>query len=234
MIQFIVVGWHFDAYPELIEELTVLKDSNPDAIRVFWSCHKEPCDLVKDNFEYKVFPNLGLEDGAYQQALDYLDLPDSTTLFLMHDDIVVKDWNFINICLSRLQQGYAFIGNGINYPEYLSPTKIYDEKYFPRTPLDVCRPETRHFFEKEGLAYTFRESFICTTRGYLRNIYDFEVVWETPGPEMPIGPMGNMQQSMLGWKITQYYGPSRMTYLSETYMDSEWLQECERGKIKYT
>jgi hypothetical protein len=49
---------------------------------------------------------------------------------------------------------------------------------------------------------------------------------------MPIGPMGNMQQTMLGWKITQYYGIQKMSYLSTTYMDSEWLQECERGQIK--
>jgi hypothetical protein len=233
MIQFIIVGWHFDNFPELIQGLDELQTNNPDTIKIFWSCHKEPSESVKQKFEYKVFPNLGLEDGAYQQALDYLDISDDTVLFLMHDDMIVKDWNFINICLDRLQQGFAFIGNGVNYPEYTTPTKIYDEKYFPRTVLEICRPETKHFFEKEGMAYTFRESFICTTRKYLRDIYDFEVVWETPGDGMPIGPMGNMQQTMLGWKITQHYGTHRMSYLSSTYMDSEWLQECERGKIKY-
>ena len=82
------------------------------------------------------------------------------------------------------------------------------------------------------MAYTFRESFLCTVRKYLRDINDFEVVWEEPGENMPIGPMGNMQQSMLGWKITQTYGLERMSYLSTTYMDSEWLYECERGQVK--
>ena len=155
MIQFIIVGWHFDAYPELIEGLISLQNNNSDTIKVFWSCHQEPCNTVKENFEYKVFPNLGLEDGAYQQALDYLDIADDTILFLMHDDLVVKDWEFINLCIERLQQGFAFIGNGINYPEYTAPTKIYDEVYFPRTVLEVCRPETKHYFEKEGMALSY-------------------------------------------------------------------------------
>lgn len=233
MIQFIVVGWHFDMYPELVQGLVELQATNSDSVKVFWSCHREPSETVKANFEYKVFPNLGLEDGAYQQALDYLDLSDDTVLFLMHDDLVVKNWGFITECIDRLQRGAAFVGNGMNYPDYMSPTRIYDEEFFPRTVLEVSRPESLHYFQKEGMAYTFRESFLCTVRKYLRDINDFEVVWEEPGENMPIGPMGNMQQSMLGWKITQTYGLERMSYLSNTYMDSEWLYECERGQVKH-
>ena len=97
-IQFIIVGWHFDAFPDFIDQLIDLNKNN-DIVDIFWSCHKEPTNKVKENFNYKIFPNLGLEDGAYQQALDYLDIPDDTVLFLMHDDLVVKDWSFINICL---------------------------------------------------------------------------------------------------------------------------------------
>jgi hypothetical protein len=111
-LQFIIVGWHFENFPNLISELIELNKN--EEIDIFWSCHREPSDRVKENFAYKVFPNLGLEDGAYQQALDYLELSDDTILFLMHDDIEVKDWDFINECLNRLQQGHAFIGNGIN------------------------------------------------------------------------------------------------------------------------
>ena len=56
-IQFIVVGWHYNQL-ELIEGLKELNDSNND-INVFWSCHKEPTEYVKNNFDYKLFPNLG-------------------------------------------------------------------------------------------------------------------------------------------------------------------------------
>ena len=228
-IQFIIVGWHFDKYPELIQGLHELQQNSPKDINVFWSCHKEPSLNIKEKFEYKIFPNLGLEDGAYQQALDYLDISDDTILFLMHDDLIVKDWSFIDICLERLQRGYAFIGNGINYPAPISPNKIYDEKYLPQNVLNVCKPETKHFFQKGGLAYTFRESFICTLRGNLRAIHDFEIIWKNPKEGTPIGPMGNMQQTMLGWKITQVFGIKKISYLSNTYRDSKWLYECKRG-----
>ena len=122
-IQFIIVGWHFDNFPELIEGLKQLNESN-DMIDVLWTCHKEPSESVKNNFAYKVFPNEGLEDGAYQQALDYLNLADDTILFLTHDDIIIKSWEFINVCLSSIiNYGICFIGNGANYGFYLDPNK---------------------------------------------------------------------------------------------------------------
>ena len=34
----------------------------------------------------------------------------------MHDDLIIKDWNFVNVCLGLLNEGYKVIGNGINYP----------------------------------------------------------------------------------------------------------------------
>ena len=126
-IQFIVVGWHFNEFPELVDQLIELNENN-DTINIFWSCHKEPSKKVKENFKYKVFPNLGLEDGAYQQALDYLNLSDDTILFLMHDDLVVKDWGFINKCLEALNNGYKVVGNGINYPLTLNPNEVKRDK----------------------------------------------------------------------------------------------------------
>ena len=62
-IQFIIVGWHFEAFPEFIDGLLELQNTNSEFINIFWSCHKEPSQRIKDNFQYKVFPNLGLEDG---------------------------------------------------------------------------------------------------------------------------------------------------------------------------
>ena len=47
-----------------------------DNINVFYSCHKEPTNLIKDNFEWKLFENKGLEWGGYQQAYEHLDNPD--------------------------------------------------------------------------------------------------------------------------------------------------------------
>ena len=83
-IQFIVVGWHY-SYDDLIDGLIELKNDN-DMVNVFWSCHKEPTDVIKENFDWKLFDNLGLEDGAYQQALDYLKPDDDVILGMPIDE----------------------------------------------------------------------------------------------------------------------------------------------------
>ncbi len=52
-IQFIIVGWYFDEYPDLIKGLHDLQQNNLEHINIFWSCHKEPSLSVKENFDYK-------------------------------------------------------------------------------------------------------------------------------------------------------------------------------------
>ena len=78
-IQFIIVGWHYNQ-KEYYEGLKYLNDNN-DLIDVFWCCHQEPNEFVKNNFDYKVYPNEGLEWGAYQQSVDHLQPADDTILF---------------------------------------------------------------------------------------------------------------------------------------------------------
>ena len=57
-IQFIICGWWYDEFDgregvtDFIDGLIELQKDN-DTIDVFWSCHKEPTKLVKDNFKYK-------------------------------------------------------------------------------------------------------------------------------------------------------------------------------------
>ena len=105
-IQFIVVGWHYNQ-SEFYNGLKELNDANEN-INVFWSCHKEPTDWVKENFDYKLFDNLGEEFIAFQQAIEYLNLDDDTVCFFIHDDIIIKNWEFINICVNGLNS-YKFI-----------------------------------------------------------------------------------------------------------------------------
>lgn len=228
-IQFIIVGWHFDNFPELIDQLEEINQN--DEVNVFWSCHNNPPSKIKNNFSYKLFPNLGLEDGAYQQALDYLDIKDSTILFLMHDDLIIKDWNFVNVCLELLNKGYKVIGNGINYPLNLDPNEIKRGKKY----IDFVKKECKYMFSTPLFCYTIRESFMCIKRGDLRKIGDFEVIWEEPIPDEEgkyhIGGIGNTQQSLLGYKLTKVFGKEKFAYLSNNYQDSNYLFECARGKI---
>lgn len=227
-IQFIIVGWHFDKFPELIKDLIELNNQNSN-IDIFWSCHKKPAEVVRNNFNYQVFPNLGLEDGAYQQALDYLNISDDTVLFLMHDDILVKDWSFINLCLEKLNNGFTFIGNGRNYPAQVD----IDSEVKGKKLIEYVKPSARHLFTQNGVVLTIRESFICTVRKYLKSIYDFEVIWEEPQPDengkYHIGGIGNLQQTLLGYKITSVFGPTKVYYLSNNYQDSKFLYEYARG-----
>ena len=69
-IQFIVVGWYYTFMEEFNNGLKQLNDSNEN-VNVFWSCHNEPTDWIKENFDYKVFDNIGDEYGAFQQATDH-------------------------------------------------------------------------------------------------------------------------------------------------------------------
>ena len=98
-IQFVIVGWHFDtsvAGDNYINGLIELQYNNK-AINVFWVCHREPSQKIKDNFEWKLFPN-GEEFVAYEQFYQYKELDDNTLCFFTHDDIIIKNWEFINIC----------------------------------------------------------------------------------------------------------------------------------------
>ena len=65
-------------------------------------------------------------------------------------------------------------------------------------------------------------------RSDLKQVGDFEPIWETC--EKPIGPPGNMTQSLFGYKLTRVFGVEKFAYLSNTYQDSQYIYEYARGK----
>ena len=83
-------------------------------------------------------------------------------------------------------------------------------------------------FDRQQTSYTVRLSFMCMKRGDLRNVGDFEAFFEYI--ERPIGPPGNVSQSLLGYKLTRKYGTKAFAYLSNTYQNSNYIFECARGK----
>ena len=72
-IWFIVCGWYYDRIDEFYAPLKELEKQN-ELINVFWACHGQPTPYIKENFNYKYFPDIGLSDTKYQQALDKLDV----------------------------------------------------------------------------------------------------------------------------------------------------------------
>jgi len=118
---FIISGFHNENFPQFVKEMFNLTELNKNEMDIFWSCHKEPSNLVKELFpdKYQVFPNLGLEDGAYQQALDFLGnkIDQEDYIFFLHDDLTIKSFAFIKESIELIEiHGKKFIGNGMNYP----------------------------------------------------------------------------------------------------------------------
>ena len=98
-IQFVVVGWYYNQ-DTLQEGLKSLNDNN-DEINVFYSCHKEPTQYIKDNFDWKLFPNLGEEIVAYQQALE--DMRNWNSTYPMYP-ILVTDIDYKAVIKRKMQK----------------------------------------------------------------------------------------------------------------------------------
>jgi len=252
-IQFIVVGWYYnqDSLQNGLKEL----NENNDNINIFYSCHKEPTQFIKDNFEWKLFPNLGEEIVAYQQALEYLNLESNTYCFFMNDDIVVKNWIFIEKCINKLQQGYKVVGNGYNpgfkayNPLVTIPIGITEE-FDGKQSVDYAKDENQHFFDGPLEMNMARGSFLSIQYSTLEAVGGFEPRKEAHTPihinkngkpyyrgkekeaDTRLGGMssfGNLFPCLSIYKINKLFGKESITWLSKQYRNSEYLYELERG-----
>lgn len=250
-IQFIIAGWHMNQ-PSLIDGLHELEQNN-DTIDVFWACHREPTDEIKSKFKYQLFFNGAEECGAYQQALDYLNLEDNVVIFFLHDDIIVKDWSFINICIDRLNSGYRVVGNGMDYPDNFNPFKTttlgITEEFDGAQYKDYVKPECQSLFDTHVTILKVRPSFIAIMSQDIKAIGGFEPRIEAYVPPLTkkdewcevdqphyrgtggIGSFGNLFPALTCYKMNKIFGTNAFTYLSNTYVDSEYLYECQRGDI---
>ena len=253
-IQFIIAGWHMNQ-DSLIEGLINLKNNN-EFINVFWSCHKKPTEIIKQNFKYKEFFNGAEEMGAYQQAVDYLDLDGDTICFFMHDDMIIKDWGFIEKCISELNNGFKLVGNGYNpgFKAYNPFHKIdvgISEEFDGKCGIDYVKDENKHIFEGTLEMNMARVSFMCMKYDTVIEIGGFE-----PKQEAYISPMvnengkpyyrgcehlantktgglsvfGNLFPNLTVYKVNKIFGKESITWLDSSYRDSKYIHECERGE----
>lgn len=241
-IQFIVTGWHYNQ-DTLIDGL-IEHSNHYEQINVFYSCHRDPPQKIKDNFAWKLFPNLGMGDGGFQQAIDHLSIDDSTICFFIQDDLIIKSWDFIDQCIERLNNGYKFIGNCQNYPTTMDPDR-YFEKYKMHF-KDFAKSESRHLYTGNLACMTIRGSFICCQYKQVKKIFGFEPIFHIPeiiepvqtvdggyktNKEKGIGGIGNLILDLFSYKINKVYGKKAITYLSTKYLDSPYIYECARGQI---
>jgi len=252
-IQFIIVGWYYN-HDTLLEGLKQLKETH-DNVNVFYSCHKEPTQFVKDNFDWKLFDNVGEEQVAYQQALDYLNLEPDTYYFFMNDDLVIKDWDFVNQCITKLDNGFKVVGNGWNpgfkayNPLVTIPIGI-TEQFDGMQSIDYVKDENRYFFKGPLEMFMARGSFWCMHSKTIKDIGGFEPKKEAWVPvnfnengrpyyrgckdqaETKTGGMarfGNLFANLTIYKINKLYGKESITWLSSRYRDSDYIYELERG-----
>ena len=249
-IQFIVTGWHFNQ-SSLIDGLEELQKENKN-INVFWSCHRKPTGEVKNKFSWKLFYNGGEECGAYDQAIDYLDLDDDTVCFFMHDDIIIKNWNFLPICLEGLEKN-KIIGNCRDYSDDFDPFKVTEmgisKEFDGKTFKDYVKPENQHLFDRKMQILKVRPSFICMRYRDVKAMGGFEPrkealispitgkdEWcEKGGPHYRgtsgLGSYGNIFPALVCYKMNKVFGLDSIAYLSDRYLDSDYIYEMGRGKI---
>lgn len=258
-IQFIIVGWHFDtsvAGSNYIDGLIELQKKN-DNISIFWVCHREPTQKIKDNFEWKLFPN-GEEFVAYEQFYQYKQLDDDTLCFFTHDDIIIKDWGFIEKCYNLIDQGFKAIGNGINYscnydPFEKGPPNGDTSILLPNELREYVKTPHKHLFNKKLNIKTLRGSFMCMKYSDLKFINGFEPsehirksisesrflpdengkCWyvHEDGRKEKVSGYGNIIQVTFCYKLVRVYSNESITYLGDRYLDSEYIYECGRGNF---
>ena len=239
--------------PSLINGLHDLMKMNSDDVHVFWACHREPTEEIREKFDHKVFFNAAEECGAYQQAIDYLDLEDDTVCFFIHDDMIVKDWGFIQICINYLEQGYKVIGNGRDYNDNIDPMKVCNkgigisEEFDGATLKDYVKPENKHLFDRPLNIVKVRHSFMCMKYKDVKAIGGFEPCKEAYIPPLfkkdewcendephyrgskGLSSFGNIFPALNCYKMNKVFGYQKIAWLSQTYVDSKYLYECQRG-----
>jgi hypothetical protein len=221
-IKIIICGWWFDEFDSqqnqtsFIEELKFINDSNEN-IEIFWACHKEPINLVKNNFKWKLYENVGLEWGAYNKAFNDLDFEDDDFVFCIQDDMVIKDWGFIEICIKYLSDdNIKIIGNGFNYPYNMSPNEEARLSYWLKTNdrwVDYVRPENQHMFNETIQCLSIRGSFLATRWKHIKLINGFEYVnaplqngVKEDGTEFVlIDPFGNTSLYLIAYILVQLH-----------------------------
>lgn len=165
----------------------------------------------------------------------------------MHDDLIIKDWNFIYECINRLNQGFKVVGNCRDYTSEFNPFETYDigisEEFDGKAFIDYVKPENRHFFDKSRTIVKVRPSFICMLYKDVKSIGGFEPREEALIPptitdgrvhyrgSKGLGKFGNLFPALVCYKMNKQFGPEKITHLSNRYLDSPFIYELGRGQI---
>lgn len=210
-----LTGWYFneDVYRQLFEVAS---------IDIFVVVHKQrdqvPAFLFEQIPEERIIfqKNIGYDWGSYQQFIATGLWREYDFIFFMHDDLAIKSLDFIPHTIDLLQAGKKVVGNGRN-AQYLNWPHSHPFCYGHSTWL----PPSRQFQHD-----TIRGSFLAMNSNTLKKINHFEIFWD---PYHLTVRFGNHSLIATCGKIQALFGESSFGFLSETYLDSEYMTELERG-----
>lgn len=246
--QVIVCGWYFDKFDgkenqtEYIEGLIQL--NKREDVDVFYACHNDPPKIIESNFRYERYKNIGLEWGAYDKAWNSLkdELSEDTQLLFIQDDIVIKDWSFVDIVSAALDMGAAVVGNGPAYPWDFDPAEEARLSFWLKTNdtwIDYVKEENKHIYDQKQVTFGVRGSFVALKYKDMVKINGFDYinkpmqmgVKEDGTKFMLIDPFGNTSMYLNGYKFGRILGNNNVKYLGDHYRKSKYMIECGRGMV---
>ena len=212
-----VAGWHYneDFYAQISgipqSEVFVVSHKGRNAVPHYLFGYVDPTHVF---FE----PNLGYDWGCYQQFLSKNVWREFEYLFFMHDDVIIKDKDFLTPCTKLLNE-HAVVGNGKHFdPRRDIPNYLPDSYAF-----SSWKPPSR-LFQHFGV----RGSFFATTRKSLEKLGRFEVFWD---PFRLTIRFGNWSTRATCGKWEHLYGKKCFGFLSDKYCESEYLVELVRSGL---
>ncbi len=213
-----VTGWHFEK--AFYSQVCQIKDAD-----VFIVSHKKKPSVPQFIFEFLpenhvIFKeNVGYDWGCYQQFLETGIWKNYEFVFFIHDDVKILDLGFVNRCIDLLSKGFAVVGNGRNNTKRDWPL-THAERYAHSRWV----PPSMTFLHD-----TVRGSFFSTTKTSLLKIISFEVFWDKFHLNLRFG---NYSLTATCGKIHDIFGENAFAFLSDTYLESAFLMEEERGSIR--
>ena len=215
-----VAGWHYN-------EDFYAKVSGIPQSEVFVVSHKARELVPSFLFNYvdrtHVFfeRNLGYDWGCYQQFISKKIWREFEYVLFMHDDIIIKDRNFLAKCIELLEE-YTVVGNGKHESRRFDVPNTHSESYAHSS----WKPPSRRF-KHSGV----RGSFFATTREALERLGKIEVFWD---PFHITSRFGNWSTRATTGKWEQLYGEKCFGFLSQTYCESNYMVELVRGGLGET
>lgn len=210
-----VAGWHFNLpfYKQLLsivpENVWVISHRPPEAFPE-WLLS----GLGSDQIIQK--PNVGYDWGCYQQFIQLDIWRNYKYVFFMHDDLTIKDSGFIDHCIKILEDGKGMVGNG-----RVAPRKNWPDTHPECYAHSKWKPPSRDFEHD-----VVRGSFFAMSHTSLEKTVQFEVFWDrfrlTSG-------FGNWSTRASCARIEDLWGDKAFAFLSEEYLESEYLLEHVRG-----